>query len=94
MAARINKRLNEEWKQRIRIGVIMDRLDKCATGQVEMTTQQLKAADILLKKVVPDLARQELVGDGGGAIQFTTNEADLAVVSRYEQSVLAATTKH
>lgn len=37
----------------------MDRLLKCVEGTLEMSPVQIKAADILLKKIVPDLARQE-----------------------------------
>jgi hypothetical protein len=56
-------RLTPEWKEKIRVGVILDRLSKHVDGQVEMTSTQVKAADILLKKVVPDVARTEIVGD-------------------------------
>jgi hypothetical protein len=35
-------------------------------GETEMSQTQIKAADILLKKVAPDLARQEVTGEGGG----------------------------
>lgn len=64
LAARKNKiNLSEDWKQRIKAGVLMDRLLKHVEGSLNMTPSQIKAADILLKKIVPDLARQELVGD-------------------------------
>jgi len=64
MAARTKMlRLTPEWKEKIRVGVILDRLSKHVDGQVEMTSTQVKAADILLKKVVPDVARTEIVGD-------------------------------
>ena len=70
MAKRTNTyKLDVKWKERIRIGVIMDRLIKCIHGELEMTPAQLKAADLVLKKVVPDLARTELTGDEENPIQ-------------------------
>lgn len=70
MAARTRKvHLSQEWKDKIKAGVIMQRLMACVDGEVELTSTQVKAADILLKKVVPDLARSELTGEGGGPIK-------------------------
>jgi hypothetical protein len=70
MAARIRKTtLTDEWKAKIQAGVILDRLVKHVSGEIEMTSSQIKAADILLKKTVPDLARTEVTGADGGAQQ-------------------------
>lgn len=66
MAARIRKtKLTDEWKARIQAGVILDRLVKHVNGEIEMSSSQIKAADILLKKTVPDLARTEVTGIDG-----------------------------
>ncbi len=66
MAARKRKlHLSEEWKEKIKVGVIMQRLMACAEGKDEMTASQLKAADILLKKSIPDLAKTELANPEG-----------------------------
>jgi hypothetical protein len=66
MAARIRKtKLTYEWKARIQAGVILDRLVKHVNGEIEMSSSQIKAADILLKKTVPDLARTEVTGMDG-----------------------------
>lgn len=65
MAARIRKTtLSDEWKEKIKVGVILDRLAKHVHGEIEMTSSQIKAAEILLRKTVPDLGRQEVVGAG------------------------------
>lgn len=50
----------EEWRNKIRATQIMNRLNECVMGTVELTAQQIKAADIILKKIEPDLARTEL----------------------------------
>lgn len=66
MAARTNKiRLTDNWREKIKIGVIIDRMVKHIDGEVEMTNSQIKAAEILLRKVAPDLARTELTGEDG-----------------------------
>jgi hypothetical protein len=64
MAARTRKvRLSEEWKEKIRISQIINRLAQHVDGEVELKSTQIKAAEILLKKVVPDMARTEIAGD-------------------------------
>ena len=74
MAKRTRRiKLDEHWKKRIKIGVIMDRLIKCVNGELDMTNAQLKAADMLLKKVVPDLARTELTGKDNEPLQVVIN---------------------
>ena len=79
MAARKRKVvLSDEWKEKIRAGVIMDRLLSHVNGSIEMSSTQVKAADILLKKIVPDLARTEVTGvEGGPAI---TQKVEITIV--------------
>ena len=72
MAARKRKTvLNDEWKDKIRAGVLMSRLLGHVQGEVDMSATQIKAADILLRKIVPDLARTELSGPDGGPQEHT-----------------------
>jgi hypothetical protein len=67
MAARTKAvRLSEEWRERIRTAGILERLEKAAMGETEVTPTQLKAAEIVLRKTLPDLARTEVTGDDGG----------------------------
>ena len=49
-------RMRDTWRERIQVGVIMDRLQKCAGGEVEMSQTQIAAAKILLGKCIPDLS--------------------------------------
>lgn len=70
MAARKRKvELTEAWKDKIRVSVISGRLYDHMQGLCEMTPTQIKAAEILLKKLVPDVGRVEHSGIDGGAIQ-------------------------
>jgi hypothetical protein len=72
MAARTRKvKLSAEWRERIRSGVIMQRLEKAALGELEIDANQLRAAEIVLRKTLPDLARQEVTGQDGGPQQIT-----------------------
>ena len=52
--------LSQEWKDKISATKILNRLLACVDGTVELSAQQIKAADIILRKIVPDLARQEV----------------------------------
>lgn len=74
MAARKNKTvLSDTWRNRIKVGVIMERLERCANGKLDLTAAQLKAAQLLLSKVVPDLARTELAADRESPLTITIN---------------------
>lgn len=75
MAARKRKtELSDTWKEKIKASVIGLRLYDHMQGLVEMTPTQIKAADILLKKLVPDLGRTELTGEDGGPVGISVIE--------------------
>jgi hypothetical protein len=62
--------MDEEWRKKISTSKILARLNLHATEKDEkMTPSQIKAAEILLRKVLPDLKMIELTGEGGGPIQ-------------------------
>jgi hypothetical protein len=46
-------------RERIRTSQIIDRLRKCASGEISLTRNQLWAAEILLRKRVPDRDRRD-----------------------------------
>lgn len=57
MAARTKKlQLTEAWKDKIKLSVISGRLYDHMQGFCDMTPTQVRAAEILLKKLVPDLS--------------------------------------
>lgn len=53
----------EKFRASIRVGLIRNRLMNHLLGKLEMTTTQLKAAEILLNKSVPSMASVEHKGD-------------------------------
>lgn len=72
MAARKRKvTLTDDWKANIRAGVLMARLYDHALGEVEMSQSQIKAAQIVIGKVIPDVARTEHTGENGGAVNHS-----------------------
>lgn len=63
MAARTRKILHdEETRAKIQAGVIIDRMTKCAMGELALDAQQVSCAKALLNKVLPDL--QAVTHDG------------------------------
>ena len=56
------KKLDDKWKEKIKAGVILDRLMKHVNGELKMETTQINAAKILLNKVYPDLKAHEIDG--------------------------------
>jgi hypothetical protein len=63
MAARKKLNLTQAWKDKIQIANIIDRLVKHVNDEIDMKPTQLKAAEILLKKVAPDLSNTTLEGN-------------------------------
>lgn len=63
MAARLNKRHSEEVRAKIQASVIIDRLQKCVNGEIEMTAIQVSAANALLDRSVPKLSQIQHVGN-------------------------------
>lgn len=73
MAARKNKGIDslpDSWKLAIKSTNIVKKLADHINGDVEMSNTQIKAADILLRKIIPDLARSELTGKDGGPVEW------------------------
>jgi hypothetical protein len=66
------REMQEVHRQRIKTGNLIDRLQKNADGElvdtvskekIEMTSGQIKSAEILLRKTLPDLKMVEITGD-------------------------------
>ena len=55
MAARKDPRHDERTRLKIKTTQLVNRLQGCALGEVEMSTVQLRAAEILLKRTLPEL---------------------------------------
>jgi len=61
MAARINKiRHDENTREKIRTSQLLNRLQDHALGTVEMSSTQVRAAEVCLRKVLPDLSESNV----------------------------------
>ena len=49
-----------EVRGQIQVSNLIDRLEKHSAGKIDLSPTQVRAAEILLKKVLPDLQVQEL----------------------------------
>lgn len=70
MAARLRKAHQDDVREKIKSSQIINRLQGHVDGDVELSSSQVRAAEILLRKRVPDLQAISLTGPDGGAIQF------------------------
>ncbi len=68
------RQANEETRARIRTTMIIGRLQKHVEGKCQMTSTQVKAADILLRKRLPDLTKTELTGVDGTDLVRTMSD--------------------
>lgn len=59
MAARLNPRHQEMVKEKIRTSQLINRLCDHALGEIDMTQTQIRAAEILLNKTLPNLKASE-----------------------------------
>lgn len=60
-------------REKIRAAVILERLERNALGELDppMTKDQIKSAETVLKKVIPDLSSVTLSGDSDSPLQIT-----------------------
>lgn len=75
-----------KWRDKTKIGALMHRVRSHAEGTIEMTSTQLKAAELFLRKTVPDLNRTELTGKNGGPVKTQeVTESDQEILRRYKE---------
>ena len=72
----MSRRHTEVARERIKVSVLLDRLDKHSEGKIEMTTTQVKATEILLDRSLPKLQHIQHVGENGGPIQVVMAVTD------------------
>jgi hypothetical protein len=68
ITAKLNPRHQQLIRDKINAGLLIEKLTGCALGSIELTSQQMKAIEILLKKSVPDLSSVELTGDSDAPV--------------------------
>jgi hypothetical protein len=56
-------KMPEEHRNKLRVSHLLNRLQKCALGEITLPPDQLKALEICLRKVLPDLSQTEVKAD-------------------------------
>lgn len=83
MAARIRRPHQEEVKAKIRASQLVNALQKHVLGgKSKLTASQVKAAEILLRKCVPDLSATTIGGDADNPLVVEHADAVEALLSR------------
>lgn len=82
MAARKRTWTPDLVRERIRISMLRHRLENHVLGKLEMSATQIKAAEILLRKCLPDLS----------AVQHTGNFTHQHAVELSEAALMAIAT--
>lgn len=70
------KRDIDNWKDKIQASQIINGFVKHFKGELELSASQIKVGEILLRKTIPDLARQELTGADNSPVQLTVKWKD------------------
>lgn len=74
MAARTRKlTLSDEWKAKIQVTQLINRLEACAMGDVKLDAQQIKSIEIILRKLVPDLKSTDMKLSGDSENPINTS---------------------
>lgn len=68
MAARLNPSHDLRTRAKIQTSQLINRLADHVKGACDLSATQVRAAEILLKKTLPDLGSIELTGKDGGPI--------------------------
>ena len=59
----------DEMRRRIRVTLLLKKLEDHALGESEMSATQIRAAETVLRKAMPDLSTVALTGEDGGPVQ-------------------------
>ena len=70
MAARLRKHHQDDVRAKIKVGNIIDRLEKHIAGEIELSPTQVTSARILLDKTVASLSATEHSGPDGSPLSI------------------------
>ena len=75
--ARLSPEFLSDLRDRIEVIETLKALQECVDGKRKLTKEQVKAAEILLRKAMPDLKAIEVTGKDGGPIAMTVSRIEL-----------------
>jgi hypothetical protein len=56
-------KMPEEHRSKLKVSQLLNRLQDCALGKVQLRPDEVRCLEISLKKALPDLSAQEITGD-------------------------------
>lgn len=82
--------MSDNWREKIKAGMIAHRLLKHFEGEIELSNTQLKAADLLFKRIEPELTRTEISGKDGAPIETkqSISESDKEILTLHRQKII------
>jgi len=60
---RLTNRYQDHWRAGIQVAMIRNRLQDHVRGKIELSATQIRAAEVLLRKVIPDLSSVQHTGE-------------------------------
>lgn len=77
MAARTRRIFHDEnTRKKIQASQLINRLESHALGEIELSSSQIKAIEVLLKKILPDLAALHTTTDAGKTLEDWLDELE------------------
>src|SRR5574343_390764 len=82
-----NRRHTELARQRIAVSKLVDRLQECALGNVDMTNSQLRSCEILLSRVLPVMTESRHITEttNNFTISDSTAQAINALINKAKE---------
>ena len=71
MAARLHLRHQDEVRRKIQTSQLINRLQDHGLGKIELSQTQVRAAEILLRKTIPDISAVEIAADIQGEMTIS-----------------------
>ena len=60
----------DEMRRRIKVTLLLKKLEEHVLDGTEMSASQIKAAEVLMRKAMPDLSAVTLAGEDGGPVSL------------------------
>ncbi len=83
MATRLHPEHDARTREKIKTSQLVNRLMLHGNGECEMTQTQLRAAEILLKKTLPDLTSTEMIAETRNFVVSATPLTDAEWEAQY-----------
>ena len=72
MAERMRKTHQQDVRAKIKTSQLINRLENHALGKLELSTTQIKAIEVLIRKTLPDLSTVTVAGDQDNPLKTVT----------------------